>query len=211
MAKAISILKKKADDVANATNLIVENIRDWQQIKAYMCNRLDEMVLSPIQQAKLDRYQYINNQLVSHKYTVSEVVNQVVTLYNVELRQAYDDLKCTKELFSSVININKSFELHIELESLRILYRKCLSINDFKNAVATKKVINSILKQVESFEDIPGELFEGHTIEAIFDPVLLGAPEISDEDYKKLLADIQTKRGVKKKEHIEDINFKDVE
>ena len=205
----INVLKEKAEDIAKGTALIVDSIKDWQMIKSYMSNRIADIKLTPIQQEKLNRYQYIYNQLVSRKYSQTEIINQIITLYGADQTQAYEDLRCTKELFNTVININKRFELQIELEGARALLRKCEKIDDFKNAAAIGKNIVAIIKELQEPEEVNTNLFEGHIIEAVFNPKLIGAPDISDDDYNKLLKEIEAKRG-KKKTNIEDVNFEDV-
>ena len=209
MSSVINVLKDKAADIAKGTALVVDSIKDWQQIKSFMSNRIADIKLTIKQQEKLNRYQYIYNQLVSHKYSQTEIINQIITIYGADQTQAYEDLRCTKELFSTVINVNKQFELSIELESARTLYRKCLKIDDFKNAAAVQKNITAILKEIQQPEEVNTALFEGHIIEAVFDPKLIGAPEISDDDYNNLLKEIESKRG-KKKSNIEDVSFEEL-
>jgi len=103
-------LVKKADQIRNATDILVSKTRDWQLIKQYLCGRLADMQLTAEQEEKLKRYQFIYNQLVSGKYTEQDVINQVVRIYNVGLPQAYEDKNATQEIFCSVLSINKRFE-----------------------------------------------------------------------------------------------------
>jgi len=66
----------------------------------------------------MERYQFIYNQLVSGKYSDADVINQLTNkkFYGLSLRQAYDDMKAAKSLFSSFIKINKRYELHLALQ-----------------------------------------------------------------------------------------------
>ena len=51
-----------------------------------------------------------------------------------------------------------------------------------------------MLKELPDEEENPAELFEGHQIEAVFDPTLLGAPAV---DMKEVLKAINEKRDKK--------------
>lgn len=204
---AIRILKNTAENIAKGAALISDNIKDWQIIKSFMINRVNGMTLTEKQQKKLDRYQFIYNQLVSSRYSEQEVMNSVMTIYKVDQSQAYNDIRCTKELFNHVVNLNKRFEINVELQSARALKEKCVKVGDMKNAAAIGKNIANLLKLIPDIEEVNTELFEGHTIEASGDPKLLGAPDITEDRYNELLKKIEIKRGKKK---IEDINYEDV-
>ncbi len=205
------LLQEKAMQVSTAANLLVTKTRDWQVIKQYINNRISEIKLTETQKKKLERYQYIYNQLVSGRYTEQEVVNQVKNLYKVELVQAYEDLNSTRELFITTLNINKRFELKMELESAKDCKRKCIEIADFKNAQAYSKVIAMLLREVEDDEQTPADMFEGIFIEATFDPALLGAPPIAKSEIRELMHSINAKRTKKiNLDFIEDAEFEDV-
>lgn len=207
----IKALQTKADQVAYATQLLSDKTRDWQVIKAYISNRLSEMPLTDEQKKKLDRYQFIYNHLVSGKYSEQEVINMNMKVYGIQLAQAYEDIACTKEVFTSVINISKRFDLKMELEAAKRMRIKCEMLNDYKTAAMYTKIITEIYKQIPDEEENPAELFEGHKIEATFDPALLGgAPQ--SIDMGALLKKINDKRGVKiKTELFEEIQSEPVQ
>ena len=192
--KLKEVLSARASQLQTTAELLMDKTRDWQIIKQYLCNRFNDFELTDKQQEKLKRYQYVYNQLVSGKYTEKEVLNQLINLYNIKLTQAYEDINATKEIFPSFININKRFEIIIEKEILKDARRKCLELGDHKSAAAYSKVIQSLLASIEDDEDSAGELFEGHKIEATFDPRLLGAVDIN---MKEVLEAINAKRSVK--------------
>jgi hypothetical protein len=174
-----------------------------------MNNRMNEIVLSAEQERKLGRYKFIYDQLSSGKYTKSQVVNQLMNdkLYGVSYQQAYEDIRCSGELFSSINNINKQFELNTEIEIAKAARAKCLEVLDFKNAASMMKVIKELLAMLPDEEDHAGHDFEGHTLEAVFDPRLLGAPEV---DMKELLAVLNSKRKVPiKVDMFDHINFEE--
>lgn len=206
-------LLNRQDQIQRSAELIMEKTRDWQVIKQFLCNRLSENFLTPAQEEKLKRYQYIYNQLVSGKYTETEVVSQLTNpqLFNIGSTQAYDDIAATKEIFPSFININKRFEIIVQLQINRDMLRKASELCDLKAYAALEKNRTALLALVEEDEAIPGELFEGHQLEAVFNPALLGVPEITKEDMKSLLQELNDKRKVKiKTDFIEDIPHEDV-
>jgi hypothetical protein len=201
-------LMKKAEKIAYGTELLMAKTRDWQIIKLYISNRLADIPLTEEQQKKLDRYQFIYNQLVSGKYTDVEVVNQVIKIYKVKQSQAYEDMSCAKELAPSFINVSKRFELTLQLQINRNMLRKCEELGDMKAYAAIEKNRALLLKQLPDDDDNPAEFFEGHMIEAVFDPRLLGAPEV---DMKELLRVINEKRDKKIKiDMFDELQFEDV-
>ena len=189
------LLRKKSEQVRNAANILTDQTNDWQLIKAYLSNRIGDFELSAIQQQKLERYQFIYNQLVGGRYTKQEIINQAMKLQDgISLRHAYLDFNNAQEIFSSVINIKKQFELTIELESARNLKRKCEEMQDFKTAAAIQKNIIAIISMLPDEEEDQTAAFEGIEMTVTFDPRLLGAPPVN---MKEVLDAINAKRAVK--------------
>lgn len=204
------LLQEKFQQIAAGAETLAEKTRDWQMIRQFINNRIDEIKMTPRQKEKLKRYQYIYNQLSTFKYSEQEIINQVIKFFEIGLTQAYDDINATKELISTTLSINKKFDIKLELESARDLKRKCIEIGDFKNAVAAQKNIILLLREIEDEEESPADMFTGINIEATFNPELLGAPKITRKDMKELLSAINEKR--KKKiniDFIEDIEFEE--
>lgn len=191
-----SRLINKAEAIAKAADLMAERTNDWQVIRAFISNRISDYELNERQEKKLDRYQYIYNHLVSGKYTDMDIIEQLMNkkLYGVSLKQAYEDMSCSRELFNATLNVNKIFEINLQLQINRNLMRKAEEIGDLKAAAAFEKNRAMMLKLLPEEEDRSAEHFEGHLIEAVFDPRLIGAPEV---DMKELLEMINSKRKVK--------------
>lgn len=188
-------LMKKADGVKAAAELLVSKTRDWQVIKAYLTNRLgDQLELTAEQERKKTRYEFIYNQLVSGKYTDEEVRQMVMKTYKIKSVQAYEDMNCAREIFYSVININKRFEINLQLQVNRSMMRKAEELGDFRAVAQLEKNRALLLKLLPDEEENPAEMFEGHTIEPVFDPQLLGGPVI---DMNEVLKAINDKRKVK--------------
>ncbi|HYC28225.1 MAG TPA: hypothetical protein VEB42_05400, partial [Chitinophagaceae bacterium] len=178
--------------------------------KLYLSNRLGEgFELTPEQQKKMDRYKFIYDQLSSGKYTEQEIVSQLTNknLYALSLSQAYEDMRCSREIFSSIINVNRTFEVKLQLDINRNLQRKAIELGDMKAAAAFEKNRALLLKLLPEEDESPADAFEGHIFEAVFDPRLLGAPDV---DMKEVLRVINEKRNKKIEiDLFEDIPFED--
>lgn len=187
-------LIKKADQVRNTAALIMQQTSDWQIIKEYLCNRLEELQLTPQQKAKLDRYQFIYNQQVCGRYSTQQIVNMLRSTYGIQKTQAYEDIRNTKEIFASVININRAFEINVQLEINRQMIAEARANRDYRSASSLERNRASLLAMLPEDDERPADLFTGHTIQAIFDPRLLGAPDV---DLHEVLKIINEKRDVK--------------
>ena len=196
--------------IENAAAYLMEQTRDWQLIREFLCNRAEEISLTKKQQEKLERYQFIYNQQVSGRYTTAQIVNMVMRQFDgVKQRQAYDDIRATHEIFTSVININKLFELSILIEQTKQMIADCRKDGDQKTAAAHVRNLKDLLAMLPDKEENPADAFEGHIIEPVFDPRLIGAPDI---DLKEVLKAINEKRDVKLNlEQITTLTFEDIE
>ena len=205
-------MKKKAADIVRTVESMTEKTKDWQIVKQYLGNRLGEIKLTQKQQDKLTRYQFIYNQSISGKFTEPEILNTVMKMYCIEQTQAYDDLSATKELFSTVVNINKKFEINVQLQVNRNLMRKAEELCDLKAVAALEKNRIGLLALVEDEAENQAELFEGHQYENVFDPAIIGAGSVN---LSELMNVINEKRKVKIKpelfEHLEFIDVKNEE
>ena len=190
-----ALLMHKAEQVRSAAEIILDKTKDWQLIKEFMSNRHADIVLTDQQQMKLDRYQFIYNQLAAGKFSKTQLVNQLMNpkMHNISMSQAYEDIRCSNELFSSVINFNKAFELSNEIEIAKSARAKCLEICVFKNAALFAKIVKDLIALQPDVEDNPGMNFEGHELVAVFDPRLIGAAEV---DMKELLMMLNKDRKV---------------
>ena len=205
----IKELRKTAEQIEHTSTLILNKTKDWQVLEQYLNNRLSEDKLSEKQKEKLERYQFMYSQLASHKYSETDVVNQTKNFFNISLVQAYEDLNSTKELFSSIININKAFEFSILLSACKRYARKCEEIGDFKAAASIAKTMVLLVREVEAIEKDKPQEFEGFKLEPVFDPSLIGAPVITKKDMADLVKRINEKRGRNLK--FDDADFEDVE
>lgn len=188
------LLKNHAARISVAAEFMVNTTKDWQTIKEFLVNRVNDIKLTAPQQAKLERYQFMYNQLVSGKFTDAEVMTASMKMFSIKERQVYEDLSCTRELFNTVININKRFELSIQLQINRNMLRKAEELCDFKAYAALEKNRALMLNQIEEVVENAGDMFEGHEISAVFDPALIGAADINMEE---VLKEINAKRKAK--------------
>jgi hypothetical protein len=202
------VLKNKAEAIRKGAELLLERTRDWQLIKQYLCNRLQDIELTPTQTEKLNRYQFIYNQLVSGEYSDAEVLSLVIKTYNIEQRQAYDDMNAAREIFCTVVNVNKLFEIQLQIQITKDMIRKASELQDYKSAASLGKNLVALISLLPDTEENPADLFEGHSIEATFDPSLLGAPPVN---MKEVLDAINLKRKAKiNTDMFEDIPHEDI-
>ncbi|HVX00350.1 MAG TPA: hypothetical protein VHA52_07945 [Candidatus Babeliaceae bacterium] len=185
-------LLRISEEMADNANQLMDKIRDWQVIKNFLTNRIKDITLTPEQEKKLQRYQYIYNQQISGAYTDQEIVTQVKHLYGIEQTQAYEDINHAREIFNSVVNIHKQFELKLQLQINRQMLNKALELGDMKAWAAIEKNRIYLIKQLHDEPENVAEFFEGHIYELTFDPHLIGAPEV---DMKRLLNTINAKRN----------------
>lgn len=189
----IAIMQSKYAAVASAAEVITNMTNDWQLIKQYLHNRMQLNELTEGQQKKLERYNFIYSHLLADKYGKQEVITMTMKFFDLAIRQIYEDFNCVQEIYPSVVTINKTFELQIELESAKEMKRKAMAAFDFKAAAAFQRNIIELQKLIPEKENTPGEFFEGHTIEAVFDPRLLGAPAV---DMNEVLKALNAKRKI---------------
>lgn len=186
-------LQQRAEEVSRQAEFIMAKTRDWQVIKQYMSNRVADISLTPEQQKKMERYQFIYNEIVGGKNTDQQVANQVKNFFKISISQAYEDINATKEIFSTVININKEFELNLALQLNTKYKAKAEAIGDLKALAMFEKNRKDLLKLLPEADETPADLFEGHVLEMVFDPSLLGAPV--KVNMKEILAAINAKRN----------------
>ena len=190
----INAMVKRAESVRTAAELLMEQTQDWQIIQQYLCNRIQDSKLTAQQEEKLKRYQFAYNQLISGRYSEQEVISQLMNIYHLKISQAYEDINGTREIFSTVLSINKKFEQKQALEIAKSCQAKCIEMNDMKGAAAFNKNIMGLTRDIGEIEENPADLFLGHSIEAVFDPTLLGAPAI---DMQEVLKAVNERRKVK--------------
>ena len=201
------MLQEHTNRINRAADHIMDSTNDWQVIKSFLGNRIGDVKLSTLQKKKMERYQFMYNQLVTGKFTDKEAIEANMKMYDIEQWQSYDDLKCTREIFSSVININKKFEIDLQLQVNRRMLRKAEEICDFKAYAALEKNRTHMLSMIEDIDPDEADMFIGHTYEPVFDPSLIDADPV---DMKEVLEIINKGRKVKiKTELFENLDYQD--
>lgn len=192
------LLIKKAQAVETASAAILDKTKDWQVIRNFLFNRIENIKLTPVQEKKLERYQFIYSQTCSGKYTDAEVRNSLMKIYDIKsVSQAYEDIRCSRELFLETMPLLRRFEIHVQLQVNRNMQRKAEEINDMRAAALFEKNRIALLALLPEEEEHP-EIFEGHKITATFNPKLLREGEmVNMEAMADLLASINAKRDVK--------------
>jgi hypothetical protein len=194
MSKARDVIIDRSRLILNGAAAIVEMTNDWQTIREFLCNRLEEDLLTDMQKKKLERYQFMYSNTMKGKYTKQEVISMCRRFFSISQSQAYEDYNCMSEIFATVMHINKQFEIKMQIESVKMAMAKATEICDFKGAEAARKNLISLIALLPEEESSPGELFQGHIVEASYDPRRLGAPAV---DWKAIANAINDKRKVK--------------
>jgi hypothetical protein len=184
---------EKTNAIIQGATILASKTSDWQTIKKFLSNRIDNIQLTATQKKKLERYQFTYNQLSSGKFVDKEVVQQLSSIYGIDQSTAYEDLSDAKELFGFLFSINKLFEIKVQLDLNRIMMQKAKEVSDFRGFAALEKNRTELLKLIPEIEDTPGEHFTPHINEIVFDPSLIGAPEVNMNELLKM---INERRGV---------------
>lgn len=187
-------LTKKASEISGLTESLMEVTQDWQIILEFMKNRIETIRLTKKQQAKMQRYQFAYAQASSGRFTDEEVRNLLRAEYTIGHSQAYEDMRCMREIYTVVENPNKRYELMMMLHVNKKLMIKCEEKGELLTVALLEKNRIKILEQLVVEDENPAEDFKGHTYQPLFEPGL-----ISDEvvDMKEVMKIINEKRNVK--------------
>lgn len=197
MSKSSNIsnyLVKTGQEIATATESLLEYTQDWQIILEFMKNRIEGIKLTKKQQEKMKRYQFAYGQASSGKFTDAEIVNLLMSEYTIGLTQAYEDMRCMREIYTVVGNINKRYEISIQLQINRRLMIKCEEMGEMLILAMFEKNRVALLKELKELEENPADDFKGHTFIPVFDPKLINEDVI---DERELMRVINEKRAVK--------------
>lgn len=187
------IMLKRQEQLLQGAAAIVAVTNDWQTIKEYLCNRLQEDQLTDLQKKKMERYQFMYSQSCKGKYTTQDVISMAMRFFDIKKSQAYEDWNCMNEIFVFVLPINKRFEIKLQYESAKLAIAKYFDVGDYKAAEIARKNAAMYLSMMPDEENNLADLFTGHVIKAAYDPRKLGA---ADVDWKILAKAINEKRKV---------------
>lgn len=179
----------------NTAQLMAESVNDWQVIQSYLTGRMVNLQLTSKQQEKLVRYQFIYNQLVSGKYTEAEVCEMIQETYGLSYVQALQDLRDSKEVFTATLNINKIFELKVQLELNKVYQQMAKDAGDWRALAAFEKNREKLLARVPDVEESHADDFTPHVNIFTFDPALLGVQQFTEDELQDLLQDIKKRYG----------------
>lgn len=184
-------LVKKSLEIAAATESMVEVTQDWQQILEFMKNRIDDVKLTKKQREKMKRYSFAFHQASSGKFTDNEVRNLLCSEFSISKSQAFEDMRCMREIYISVENPNKRFELMIALQVNKRMMIKCEEMGEMLIWAMLEKNRIKLIDQLQVEEENPAADFKGQIIQPQFAPSM-----ISDEviDWKEITKMINEKR-----------------
>ncbi len=177
----------------NATiDTVQEQLNDLQQVKKYMMRRIEEEELTPVQQKKMELYEFIYNQSIGGKWQEEELIDIIKAKATCSRPTAILLLNDTKELFTRVLSINKQWELKRQLAVNERLLQKAETANDFKALAMLEKNRIKILELVEDIEEQQEE-FKGHTFIISADPSIIGMKPVNPKEMKGLLKQLKDK------------------
>jgi hypothetical protein len=160
-----------------------------------MTNRVNEFTLSPMQEFKLKRYQFIYDQLSSGKYSDKEVREMTMKMFNIAENQAMSDMKTSQELFSTTLSVNKKFKILLQIQHLEKMQRKARDNNKLDEYSKLQRVMNELLRMLPDEIETPTDNFEPRKNVIMYDPSILGVQKVPDAEIKDLLAKISRELG----------------
>lgn len=190
-------LEARQKQIALAAEALAAEVNDWQTIQAYISRRARDTELTPIQEEKLKRYQFVYNQLVSGKYKEMEVVEQLEENWGVDWPQALRDLRDAKELFTTTLNVNKLFEIKAQLERNLVELQKASAQANGKTYAQLEKNRHKLLSMLPEDETSLADEFVARTNVLQYDPALLNVTPDNDDEVWVLVKDIKQKYGGK--------------
>lgn len=197
MSKGVNrVVTESQQQITNAAELLAAEVNDWQTIQNYISKRVTDIRLSPEQEAKLKRYQFIYNQLSSGRFTDEDVVAQLEDHFSISYVQALKDVRDSKELYTVAFQVNKQFEIKLQLTLNRIMLDKANNMQDLKAYAALEKNRQKLLAMLPDDADDTADDFVGHTYQILFEPELLGIEPINNKDLQQFLNTLQEKFGV---------------
>jgi len=197
----MNILKKNQLELIERAEWITEQTNDYTLIRQYMSSRFDDIKLNDVQQLKLRRWQFVYDQLSSGKHSEEDVRHQLILHFSISESQAYADIRVSKELFSTTLNINKKFEIIKDIKLLDMMLRKAREANKGDDYAKLQKAKNELYKMLPDENEVPGDYFEARKNEIQYDPTLLGVTPVSADKMRELIEQIKRETG------IEDIDY----
>jgi hypothetical protein len=195
MSSTINKLEQKALEISAQVDWMAEQVNDFQMIRQYMTNRVNEFTLSPMQEFKLKRYQFIYDQLSSGKYSDKEVREMTMKMFNIAENQAMSDMKTSQELFSTTLSVNKKFKILLQIQHLEKMQRKARDNNKLDEYSKLQRVMNELLRMLPDEIETPTDNFEPRKNVIMYDPSILGVQKVPDAEIKDLLAKISRELG----------------
>jgi hypothetical protein len=185
-------IESEVSRFVQASQTIQQHIQDWQTIQRYLVTRHTDMRLTAAQQRKLELYDFIYAQLMSGKYSESEIVNILVNdpKRGLSRQTAYRELVATKELFATTLSINKVFEIKLMITWNKKQLIKADQAGDQKQYAAIEKNLQHWLEMLPQEEEA-SEMFTPHQNVIDFDPELIQAPDV---DLRELADRINSRR-----------------
>lgn len=205
--KLIEIYRQKEEQAIKQAELAAQATDDYLAVKDFMLRRISYIELTPAQERIRNIYSFAYNQLLSGKFTEKEVLSLIMTEYKVPVGAAIQYLKDSKELYNIIFDVNKAWEIHVQLELNKIQMQKANARGDQKAYALLERNRIKLLDLIPEKEESTNDDFVGHLIEPQFNPALLGIDPIPEKELKKLQKDIESQFGGDAAFSIADIEF----
>lgn len=180
----------KAEYMAEQTN-------DFQVIKSFMNNRFNDLTsLTPQQELKMKRWQFIYDQSSTGKYTDADIRNQLVTHFKITEHQAWDDMRKSQELFTKTLHFDKKFKMMIDLQLLDLMRAKAISNNDIDGFAKLQKQRNDLYRLIPDEEEQPGDYFKPIQLNYAFNPEYMGKTRVPSDKMKSLIEMLKEEHGI---------------
>lgn len=188
-------LELTKNQIALSAEIAAEEINDWQVIQNYITNRIATITLTEKQQEKLRRYEFAYNQFVSGKYMQHEVVEMLQETFGISYPQALRDVKDSREIFTTSINVNKLFEIKIQLEINRLMLKKAEEMNDLKAYAQLEKNRQKFIAMLPDDESSLADEFIPRQNILEYNPELIGVKIQDINEIRALASELKRKYG----------------
>lgn len=184
-------LQRQLDEQNRIMDTIGEQLDDLYQVRDYMLRRIAEHQLTPVQQKKLELYEFIYNQSLSTQWDEDELIDLVRNRANCSRPVAIQLIHESRELFTTVLSVNKQWEIKRQLMANERLLQKAETMGDFKAYAALERNRYKLLEMVQ--EVTRNEEFKGHTLQITADPEVIGVKPASKSEIRQLLKELKEK------------------
>lgn len=188
-------LLEQVDELVRVAEHTASLVNDFTTVRDFMRGRVANIKLNKRQEELMELYKLVYMEMCNGKLNKSTLASHLVAYKRVgSYRTAVQVIDQALEVYGRLFNIDKQIEFVIMLETNKRMMARAERAGDFKAFAALEKSRLSLLKQIERQEDDSASHFTGYTIDAVYNPRLLGVEPV---DVHEVLRIVNNKRGVK--------------